>query len=166
MGAKVKNWPADVRSDNDLGDKWLAFRRKQITDTVAAVWAGAKKVRPEVEISAAVFRNWPSDRDSVGQDWKLWCERGYLDFVCPMDYTPLNSLFDRMVSQQLEWTHGVPCYPGIGVSVWNDRTDIAKLIEQINITRKHKTGGFTIFNYASVEANEIVGKLGKGITKK
>ena len=166
IGRKVGNWPADVRRDDELGDKWLGFRRKQITDTVAAVWAGAKKVRPEVKISAAVFRNWPSDRDSVGQDWKLWCEKGYLDFVCPMDYTPLNSLFDRMVTQQLEWTHGVPCYPGIGVSVWNDRTDIAKLIEQINITRKHKTGGFTIFNYATVEANHILPKLGKGITKK
>jgi hypothetical protein len=31
-------------------------------------------------------RNWPSDRDGVGQDWKLWCDNGWLDFVCPMDY--------------------------------------------------------------------------------
>ena len=37
----------------------------------------------QLDLSAAVFRNWSTDRDSVGQDWKLWCERGYLDFLCP-----------------------------------------------------------------------------------
>ena len=166
IGKKVENWPGDVRNNENLIDKWLSFRRRQITYVVSAVAAGAKKIRPELEVSAAVFRNWPSDRDTVGQDWKLWCERGYLDFVCPMDYTPSNSLFERMVSQQMQWVHDVPCYPGIGLSVWNNRTDVVKLIEQINITRKHKTGGFTIFNYSQLEAEQVLPELGRGISKK
>ncbi len=166
IGGKVTNWPGDVRTDENLIDKWNSFRRRQITNVVSAVAAGAEKIRPNLEVSAAVFRNWPSDRDTVGQDWKLWCERGYLDFVCPMDYTPLNSLYERMVTQQQQWIHDVPCYPGIGLSVWNDRTDVVKLIEQINITRKHKTGGFTIFNYSQLEAQKVLPALGRGITKK
>jgi len=35
----------------------------------------------------------------VGQDWKLWCERGYLDFVCPMDYRSDSGHFERLVRQ-------------------------------------------------------------------
>ncbi|MHC4745455.1 MAG: glycoside hydrolase family 10 protein, partial [Planctomycetota bacterium] len=165
-GASVPRWPSDVRYSKRFKQKWLDFRRRQITTVVEAVARGAKRIRGDVEISAAVFRNWPSDRDAVGQDWKLWCDRGYLDFVCPMDYTAFNSAFERMVSQQLPWAGKVPCYPGIGLSVWPDQTDICKLIEQINITRRLGTGGFTIFNYGPAQASEVLPQLGKGMTKK
>jgi len=163
---KVGNWPADVQNDDSLREKWLDFRRRQITGVVAAVAQRAKKIRPDIKISAAVFRNWPVDRNAVGQDWKLWCERGYLDFVCPMDYTDSSSHFRRMVEQQLEWAGKVPCFPGIGLSVWSDSADICKLIEQINITRRLGTGGFTIFNFGPTEANEVLPMLGKGISRK
>jgi uncharacterized lipoprotein YddW (UPF0748 family) len=166
IGRKVRNWPADIRSKEDLSEKWLDFRREQITAVVAAVAQRAKKTRPNIKISAAVFRNWPSDRNSVGQDWKLWCDRGYLDFVCPMDYTSSSSHFRRMVEQQLTWVGKVPCYPGIGLSVWSDPTDISKLIEQINITRQLSTGGFTIFNFNRTEAGNVLPLLGKGMTRK
>ena len=166
VGRKLTNWPTCVRNDDELREKWLDFRREQITTIVAAVAEGARKIKPEIKISAAVFRNWPVDRNTVGQDWKLWCERGYLDFVCPMDYTDSNSQFQRMVEQQLTWTGKVPCYPGIGLSVWTDSTDICKLIEQISLTRQLATGGFTIFNYSVPEANEVIPLLGEGITRK
>lgn len=162
---KVRNWPADVRNDDSLQEQWLDFRRRQITEVVAAVARQAKKNRPDIKISAAVFSNWPVDRNAVGQDWKLWCDSGYLDFVCPMDYTDSSSHFRRMVEQQLAWAGKVPCYPGIGLSVWSDPSDICKLIEQINVTRKLGTGGFTIFNYSSNEANKILPLLGKGLTR-
>ena len=170
IGRAVGNWPADVRNNNSLREKWLDFRRQQITSVVAAVAERAKQIRPDIKISAAVFRNWPADRDSVGQDWKLWCDKGYLDFVCPMDYTASNSQFQRMVTQQLTWTARagmpgkVPCYPGIGLGVWRDPTDICKLIEQINITRRLGTGGFTVFNYGPAQACEVLPLLGKGMT--
>jgi uncharacterized lipoprotein YddW (UPF0748 family) len=166
VGRKLTDWPACVRNDDELREKWLDFRREQITTVVAAVAEGARKIKPEIKISAAVFRNWPVDRNAVGQDWKLWCERGYLDFVCPMDYTDSNSQFQRMVEQQLTWAGRVPCYPGIGLSVWTDSTDICKLIEQISMTRQLATGGFTIFNYSAPEANEVIPLLGEGITRK
>jgi uncharacterized lipoprotein YddW (UPF0748 family) len=166
INRKVNKWPDDVRNKEELSEKWLDFRREQITAVVAAVTQRAKKIRPDIKISAAVFRNWPVDRNSVGQDWKIWCDRGYLDFVCPMDYTSSSSHFRRMVEQQLTWAGKVPCYPGIGLSVWSDSTDIFKLIEQINITRQLGTGGFTIFNYSRSEASNVLPLLGKGMTRK
>jgi len=165
IGKKVPNWPSEVRTDEQLSEKWLDFRRRQITTVVAEVAQRARKIRPGIKISAAVFRNWPSNRDSIGQDWKLWCDRGYLDFVCPMDYTPSNGTFARVVNQQLGWAGSVPCYPGIGLSTWSDRTNVVKVIEQINITRELKTGGFTIFNYAEPEAEEVLPLLGRGISR-
>jgi len=165
IGKKIDRWPADVREDSGLAQKWLDFRRRQITSVVAAVAAQARQIRPQIQISAAVFGNWPVDRDAVGQDWKLWCEKGYLDFVCPMDYFSSSATFERAVANQVQWAGAVPCYPGIGLSVWKDPADIAKLIEQIDITRRFKTGGFTIFNYGPREAREVLPLLGKGLTR-
>jgi uncharacterized lipoprotein YddW (UPF0748 family) len=166
LGRKIDNWPADVRNDEDLIPKWLDFRRQQITTVVAAVAERARQIRPGIRISAAVFYNWLTDRDAVGQDWKLWCEQGYLDFVCPMDYTPSGSHFRRLIEQQLGWAGKVPCYPGIGLSTWSDPTDICGLIEKINITRQLKTGGFTIFNYGPAEATQVLPLLGAGMTRR
>jgi len=165
-GRKVKNWPADVRRDEALSRSWLDFRRNNITKVVASVSDAARKAKPKIRISAAVFGNWSVDRDNVGQDWKLWCDKGYLDFVCPMDYTPENLQFENLVRQQFGWAGKVPCYPGIGLSCWTAPGDICKLIDQIQITRRLKTGGFTIFNYDPTAARDILPLCGKGITRK
>ena len=166
IGKKIENWPADVRAHPDLQQRWFDFRRQQITKVVRAVSERTRKAKPAIKLSAAVFGNWPHDRDAVGQDWKMWCDEGYLDFACPMDYTPSNAQFKSMVAQQLEWAGKVPCYPGIGMSCWPDATDIVKLIEQIGITRKLGTGGFTIFNYDVSAAANMVPLCGKGITRR
>jgi len=164
IGKTITNWPADARNDPVIRQQWLDFRRDNITRVVAAVHDAVKKVKPNVQISAAVFANWQADRNTVGQDWKLWCERGYLDFVCPMDYTSSNTQFETLIGQQRAWAGKVPCYPGIGLSVW-PALDATQLFDQINITRRLGTGGFTIFNYNTAEAADIVPLCGEGITR-
>ena len=165
LGRKIANWPADIRRDKALEKTWNDFRRSHITRLVAAVSAEARKVRPGIKISAAVFPNLLTDRDTVAQDWKDWCDRGLLDFVCPMDYTPDSADFEQRVARQLPWAGKVPCYPGIGLSTWPGR-DIVTLIDQVQITRKLKTGGFIVFDYQAPEATTIVPLCGKGLTRR
>jgi uncharacterized lipoprotein YddW (UPF0748 family) len=163
-GAKIEPWPQAVRGEGKLRQSWLDWRRHNITTVVKAVSEQARALKPKLKVSAAVFPNLTNDRDSIGQDWKLWCEQGYLDFVCPMDYAPVNHQFDRLITQQVKWAGNTPCYPGIGLSTARFGAD--RLIEQINITRQHKTGGFVIFNYSVPESREVLPQLGLGITAK
>ena len=93
---------------------WLDWRRSNITAVVKAVSEQARAIKPKLKISAAVFRNWTADRDGVGQDWKLWCDKGYLDFVCPMDYTPSNTSFETWSARQV--AVGGPKCPAIPAS--------------------------------------------------
>lgn len=165
-GVTLKDWPQDVLADGPLRRQWLDWRRRNITTVVKAVSEQARAIKPRSKISAAVFRSWPVDRDGVGQDWKLWCEKGYLDFVCPMDYTPFNTQFENMVAQQVGWAGKTPCYPGIGVSASSSHFGVDRLIEQINITRRFQTHGFIIFNYGVKESEELLPLLGVGITQK
>ena len=164
VGAAIQNWPQDVLASGPLRQQWLDWRRGNITAVVKAVSEQARAVRPGIKLSAAVFPNWPADRDSVGQDWKLWCEKGYLDFVCPMDYTPSNRSFDNMIARQVQWAGRTPCYPGIGLSASTSHFGVDRLIEQINLTRRHNTHGFVIFNYGVAESNDYLPLLGVGIT--
>jgi uncharacterized lipoprotein YddW (UPF0748 family) len=166
IGQKVANWPQDLRKPGELREKWLEFRRSNITAVVAAVSEAVRKARPKMQISAAVFTSWPSTRDSEGQDWKLWCDKGYVDFVCPMDYTEHTGLFAGMIDQQVKWAGKVPCYPGIGLSCWPNKADVFTLFDQIETTRRAKTGGFTIFDYEPRDAREVVPLCGLGITRK
>ena len=141
---KVANWPTDVRT-GPLKQQYLQFRRDNITAVVAEVSRRARKVRPKIKISAAVFPHWPSARDDIGQDWKLWIEKGYLDFVCPMQYTRSAAHFDEMTTQSLEWTGGrIPVITGIGATLGlaPDGT-----LQQVLIARKHNAAGFILFDY-------------------
>ncbi|MCX7045244.1 MAG: family 10 glycosylhydrolase [Candidatus Sumerlaeota bacterium] len=165
IGRKVERWPADVRVA-PLKEPWLEFRRSNITTVVRSVSETLRKSRPQTKISAAVFRNWPADRDSIGQDWKTWVDKGWLDFACPMDYERDLRGFDRMVRRQKEWMGAHPFYPGIGRSVWSFPNDIVLVCEEIKKTREIGTGGFMIFNYSAPEAAETVPMCGKGITRK
>jgi uncharacterized lipoprotein YddW (UPF0748 family) len=164
--ATLKNWPQEVLAGGALRSQWLRWRRANITAVVKAVSERARAIRPSVQISAAVFPNWERDRDTIGQDWKLWCEKGYLDFVCPMDYTPSNRSFKNMVEQQVQWAGTARCYPGIGFSASTSRFGPDRVIDQIKITRQFNTSGFTIFNYGVTESRDLLPLLGTGVTSK
>ena len=163
IGQQIQNWPKDVLAGGPHRQRWLDWRRDNITSVVRAVSEQAKKIRPGIKISAAVFPRWNTDRDTVGQDWKLWCEKGWLDFACPMNYTPSDGAFNGLVERQLQWAGKTPLYPGIGASTLS-RLMPDKVIEQIQIARNHKTGGFIVFNYGRAEAMELLPLLGMGVT--
>ncbi len=161
IGAKVTDWPADVRG-GDLREEYLQFRRDNITRLVAAVAQSARKLRPGVRVSAAVFWHWPSARDSVGQDWRLWVRKGYLDFVCPMQYTPQCELFEDFTAQTRDWAAGrCPLMPGIGATL--GQTPEATL-RQVLAARRLGAAGFVLFNYDAQLAGEHLPLLRLGAT--
>ena len=168
LGKAVANWPKDVRKGGPHFEAFDDWRRDQITRTVAAVSEGARKIDPHVKISAAVFRDWAAHRRSVGQDWKLWCEKGYLDFVCPMDYTDDPKRFRKDVAAQVDWVAGaVPLYPGIGAFSSSSRfPDASHLLQQIEIARGLGGDGFLIFHYNEDLATRFLPELRRGATAK
>ncbi len=160
---QVKNWPGDVRR-GELKEKYLQFRRDNITALVAAVSSEARKVRPDILLSAAVFWNWPRARDDIGQDWRLWVRRGYLDFVCPMQYTPNGDLFADWTRQTRGWVAGkAPLVPGIGATLGQSPADT---LRQILIARSRSAAGFVLFNYDARLAAEHLPLLRLGATAK
>ena len=164
-GNTVASWPADVITGGPWESQFLDWRREQITNLVEAVYLATKAVKPEVQVSAAVFSNYSYAFDGVGQDWVSWINRGIVDFLCPMDYTNDFDRFENLVSEQLEYASGrVPIYPGIGASTSSSFFGPDGVIVQILTTRALDTSGFIIFNYDRSLAEQDLPALGKGTT--
>jgi len=161
-GKVIADWPAAVRPGGKLEAAYQQFRRNQITRLVAAVSQQARAIRPDIRISAAVFWDWNAARDDVGQDWRLWTQRGYLDFVCPMQYTRRAAAFESRTRATLGWADGrVPVMPGIGATLGLSPDGT---LQQVLITRRLGAAGFVLFNLDSDLARRHLPLLGAGPT--
>ncbi len=161
-GNKVKNWPADCY-DGPLLEAYTDWRCGNITRLVKAVSEQARKIRPGIRISAAVFRDYPNCRKWVAQDWPLWAKEGYVDFLCPMDYTDDDEKYiDWITTQKSLLPEGFPLYPGIGVSLRNKTQSADRVVGQIHSNREVGTGGYTIFNLNESTLQSVTTGLSQG----
>ena len=160
VGEALPGWPGEVSAKGRWYARWLEFRRDNISRLVERVHRAVRAQAPQCKISAAVFKNYPACRDGVGQDWVLWARKGWVDFVCPMNYTASDAQFGNLVRNELDVLGGaVPCYPGIGLLEGMGPIGAAR---QIDISRKLGTGGFVVWSVYP-EYIETYRYLGMGI---
>jgi len=87
LGRAVGHWPADVVEGGPLTDQYLDYLCDTISSFVEEMYPLLKNARPAVVVSAAVWANDRTMRNTgVRQDWGKWVEAGWLDFVSPMNY--------------------------------------------------------------------------------
>jgi hypothetical protein len=147
-GKPVANWPADVIT-GDRHPEWVEYRCSRISAIVQRVSTAIRKAAPGVKVSAAVFPEWPQCRESVGQDWVRWCKEGWLDFVCPMNYTPDPAEHCRLTTvHRAALPPGFPLVEGIGINSGQGRIDAPEVLAaQIALDRKQGVTGFLGFCY-------------------
>lgn len=151
-GAKIENWPSDVLN-GPQEEAFHEWRAAQITNIVKRVHDQMREKHPNVKLSAAVFSSYPSCRESVGQDWALWAREGYVDFLCPMNYTQDARTFRTLSAfQQTLVPEGFPLYFGIGE--WRVTPD--GTVQQIQCADEIDAKGFTIFNLTESAAGRIL----------
>ena len=146
VGEKITDWPRATRSAQ-WSKKFNDWRREQITALVVDVQREAKKVKPSAKISAAVFP--VESKNLVLQDWPLWVEKGYLDFVTVMIYDRSDQQFDMMVEHAMEVMKNsggkTPVYP-IMASTRYDNLTLDQMRTQMMIVRGHGAPGFGVFH--------------------
>ncbi|MFH1969935.1 MAG: family 10 glycosylhydrolase, partial [Verrucomicrobiota bacterium] len=180
LGEKIPDWPKSAQSGN-LSGKYNAWRSEQITAFVRAVQTIARKSgvptstalrhsasrrRERVGISAAVYPEYPSCINSIGQDWGRWLKEDLVDFVCPMDYTVNNGAFKNLVRRQLALANASGrVFPGLGVTAMESQLTPDQVIEQIRQTREAGAGGFVLFDLNRTLEHDILPALRMGLTR-
>ncbi|TVS19164.1 MAG: hypothetical protein EA424_09270 [Planctomycetaceae bacterium] len=160
LGQTVQDWPNDCYR-GDLADAFRDWRCEQINTVVRETARQVRAIKPHVKISAAVFSGYPGTKRSIGQDWVHWCREGWLDFVCPMNYTTIDSSFQSMTAGQMGHLQGaVPLVTGIGH--W--RISDEQAIGQAEISRQSGSDGFILFNMGAVLGQRGLPKFGQAMT--
>jgi uncharacterized lipoprotein YddW (UPF0748 family) len=124
--------------------KFNEWREHEINDWVQDLAARARLARPGLAVSAAVFPELDRAREEKAQDWKLWLDRGYVDYVCTMTYTPDLTEFEARVRKQQFTAPRNKLVVGIGS--WK-LGEMNQLSAQITATRQLGAPGFVLFSY-------------------
>lgn len=155
-GGATKNWPRDVLEGELLG-AFSDWRRQLITDWVRELSSLARRAQPGITVSAAVFPDLENARQQKMQDWKLWLERGYLDYACTMTYTTDLREFETLVRQQQAWAnHRSQIVVGIGSWKFDH---MGPLSARIAMTRRLGAPGFVLFSYDDAAARNFLPDL-------
>jgi uncharacterized lipoprotein YddW (UPF0748 family) len=160
LGRVVPEWPKDCMSGGALRREYNLWRANNISRLVESVYREAKKIRPDVMVSAALFPDWDSAPHSIAQPSDEWIAKGWLDFVCPMNYTVNNAALERYLRRQLASVgQSMPLYAGLGCFLHDDA---AATSEQIQLARSLGAAGLICFQHSKGFAENFLPDLGSG----
>ncbi|MDQ2986325.1 MAG: family 10 glycosylhydrolase [Armatimonadota bacterium] len=126
---------------NDLDYFFYLYRSHWITDFCKLAKEAVREVRPEMDVSAAVFKNPIHSGRFIGQDWRTF--EGYVDGIIPMNYRDhypgsfevyLN-LLTETIGNQKKLTAGFKYYwPGAAINFLfaEEERPLAATSEELN----------------------------------
>ncbi len=128
--------------------------------------AAPKGREPDLQLSAAVWGGYPDTIPSIGQDWAVWLKEGYVDFVCPMNYTEDAFRFSALVEKQmaLPGARG-RIFPGIGITASESQLRPDEVVEQISILRRLQAPGFALYDLSQTLRQDVLPVLRQGVTR-
>ncbi|BAZ29486.1 hypothetical protein NIES4074_19330 [Cylindrospermum sp. NIES-4074] len=130
--------------DQDLWQKWTAFRTQQVDSFVAEVSQLLRQKRTNLILSVAVFPLPETERiQKIQQHWEVWARRGDIDLIVPMTYALDTSRFQRLAqpwiaSTKLGSTLLVP-----GIRLLSLPTVAA--FDQLQLIRDLPASGYALF---------------------
>lgn len=125
--------------------RWTAFRRDRVTQLVTRLGTAARKQRPDILLTTAVWPDPDHARNHKLQDWSRWLREGVIDAVCPMMYTNRGAEFDRQLQRLTEQPAG-GVWPGIGAY----RIDAPEAVRRVERARALGFGGVLLYSYDSM----------------
>ena len=158
IGTHLRHWPAAVLEGSYV-TQFNQWREHVIDSLVADLATRARQARPGIAVSAAVFPDLDRARQEKAQDWKLWLDRRYVDYVCTMTYTPDLRDFQTKTRKEQVWA-GHRNEVVVGIGAWKfDR--MSQLLAQIEATRQLGAPGFVLFSYDDAEARSFLPDLNR-----
>jgi hypothetical protein len=136
----------ETTSNDNAFDEW---RRNQITKFVGKLYKGLNEVRPDCQLTAAVFASRKKTAfNDIMQDWGEWGRLGILDAIAPMAYSKDVGIISSQVEDGLAVSGDRYLYAGLGLLEDTDPTNETweRLLAQITASRRLGSDGIAIFS--------------------
>ena len=129
------------------------WRREELTEFVGEISRRVKIVRPQTDLSAAVWQVIEGGRTGYYQDGVEWMRKGYVDFVVPMIYTVTPASFDARLKAYADSVGAAKVVAGIGAYL--EGFDEIVLRTEIGYAQAARAKGICVFNsdYALIYAD-------------
>lgn len=134
--------------------EWTNWRCERITSFVEQM----RKLTHSkgIELSAAVFADIPSCRNSNGQDWVSWAEKGLVDFLFPMNYDNSTRNVQLRTRQHVALIKNhCPVWEGLGKASSNSQLTTEVMVEQIHAAKEEGAEGVVLFHYPSLSDEDL-----------
>ena len=130
-----------------VGQETRSFREwriRQLTDFVGRLARTARTLRPDIQVSAAVWQKIGDGREVYLQDGLDWMLRGHLDFLVPMVYTFSVETFEDRLETYVESAGAGNVVAGLGpyLEAFTDSIVAAEL----DAAAARGVRGYSIFN--------------------
>jgi len=150
------------KTPEETSELWTQWRGRQVSEVVRRICDECKKVKPDLLISASVFRDPIRTRDRLMQRSLEWMAAGKIDAAFPMIYTPDNAEVARNVTDYVNNGSGRLVIAGLKAPGNDPRVltdppsakdkrspnDPRILIEQIEMARQVGAHGISLFSYS------------------
>lgn len=137
--------PIDLKPGDAKWDTWLQFRANVINTWVERVADEAHSLKPNLQITAAVWPNYVEAPKSHAQETKYWLDHNLIDEVFHMSYVPDSSLIIQDLKNTLNIARnhafvasGIDTFQGNATSV---------VIDQVNEANKNGAAGTALFEF-------------------
>lgn len=140
--------PLELKYGTPLWDSWAKYRQERITSFVFKTKQLTSK--HNMLLTAVIFPDRQKSLEVKMQDWKTWSQNNYIDGFTPLiltcDRDTADFLIDDIRSNSSPKTK---IYPGLFVAFMNGNPD--DLLRQLHQSRKLKTAGVIMFDYAHLD---------------
>ena len=133
--------PFEISSGSSDFSLWNQYRENLVTEMVKETSEKLRRIDPDLIISADVIPGREEARYRALQNWELWLQKDYLDFVLPMTYTEnLFSELSRWIKEDRKIIDQ-PLYAGISVF----KLTPEQVIDQIEEVNRINPNGLSLF---------------------
>ncbi|WP_239493377.1 glycoside hydrolase family 10 protein [Luteitalea sp. TBR-22] len=127
--------------------RWVSWRRERLTQLVTRLGTTARRNRPALKVTAAVWPDPEYARDYKLQDWARWLRDGLIDAACPMLYMSSGATYERQLQVLADGAAGT-VWPGIGAY----KIDPLETARRVAVARARGFGGVLLYSYDSMSA--------------
>lgn len=126
--------------------QWQNWRRDQISNLVKRLYLEIKAVKPWVKLGASVWHTASVGNNTYFQNWDLWMQNHWIDYVSPMMYTSDNATYEGYLHDAMGRQYGHHIYPLVDAS----NSIAGSVLPQIDLVRSHGFSGVGLYAYQSI----------------
>lgn len=144
--------PVDIKYGTPLWDAWAKYRQNKITSFVFKAKQLTSKYN--IPLTAVIFPDRYKSMEVKMQDWKTWSDYNYVDGFTPLILTCDKDTAIYLINDiRINSKPKTKIYPGLFVTFMNGNPD--DLLRQIHESRKLKTAGVILFDFAHMDKKYV-----------